>query len=404
MSQNNLDKIYNEFGANICLLPFLGAFYQTNNLVDIGQSKSNSVRPCCQILHNDKFDITGNTIEESRNTIHWKELRKGFIESSCHDIADCIRCSNPEKINNTETSDSTRIRSNRYLADHLEIDIIKEVNNIIRNDYHSDKIVNLDYFPSNYCNYECIMCSGSSSTSRMIFESKYFRKDSKKIQLNPTDSDFYTILQSVETINFTGGETILQPQVHEIIDYLVDNDLAKNISLTLVTNASKWPDIIEKFKKFKGVFYTISLDGIGDVIEYQRRGAVWAEVEINASKIWNTFGSMINYVVTAINVFSVLDFLSWIEQNNISRVIITPVFNIEKLSVAVIPPELKNPLIEKLEKYQGENIDRVLEILRETKYDESLLPKFVEHIRREDRASKRKLVDVVPEWKPYFEN
>jgi MoaA/NifB/PqqE/SkfB family radical SAM enzyme len=202
----------------------------------------------------------------------------------------------------------------------------------------------------------------------------------------------------------------MQKQVHELIDYLIQKDLAKNIIITLLTNASKYPiELIEKFKLFKDVFYTISIDGVGDVIEYQRRGADWKTVEENALKLWESMGCTINYVLTAVNVFSILDFISWLTEHKINdKIFISLVFNKEYLSIAAIPPELRNPLLNKLQLARSvttmnqDIIDRVLEIFDQIEYQPLLLLEFLKYIKIEDAASKKTLVEVIPEWTPYF--
>jgi sulfatase maturation enzyme AslB (radical SAM superfamily) len=232
----------------------------------------------------------------------------------------------------------------------------------------------------------------------------------EKYDHNTVTSDFYSMLNTIEVLNFTGGETLLQTQVHDLIDYLIDRDLAKNITISLLTNASKYPKkLVEKFKKFKDVLYTISIDGVGAVIEYQRRRAVWSEVEQNAIKLWNNMSGVVNYVLTAVNVFSFLDFVDWVSKHNINRVYISIVFDRTKhLSVSVIPPELKDPLLTKLRtavytnEYYNGLVEQVINILESTPYEPQLLDKFVQSIIIEDKVSKRSLSEVVPEWGPYF--
>ena len=416
MSENNLDRIYEEFGANICLFPFFAAFYQSFGLTRADSSfmTTSTVVPCSVYSppkNNPKNNnlIIDNNIIKTINSSEWKDLRKNFIEKSCHDWEQCITCSNAERGN----GNSPRQLNNEYFADHLEIDIIEEINQIINNDYQVDKILSLDFFPSSYCNYECIMCTGGSSTTRLVFENRKEDKRTQqlfKITPNLLANDFNHILKNVKMINFAGGETILQKQVHEVIDYLIAQNLAKDITITLLTNASRYPTkLLEKFKQFKNVFYTISIDGIGDVIEYQRRGSIWTEVEMNSLLIYQNFGAVINYVLTAVSVFGVIDFLAWVNKNNIDKLILSLVFYFDHLSLSVIPPEMKNKLIDKLisqrSQFNGKYLDfldRVIEALGKAQWKSDLLPKFIEHINNEDTASKKLLIDVVPEWRPYF--
>lgn len=406
-SKNNLNDIYNEFGTQICLYPFLNGLYQTNH-VDPELARANSIRPCSVILDQDldAWNIK-TTIAEARNNDKWKTCRRAFIEQDSSAVPACSACT----YNESNGATSARQLNNQFYVEHLSVDIIDEVRQVIANDYVSNKIVTMDYYPSNYCNYACIMCAGGASSGRHTFELKYLGLK-RNIILNEPNTDFYDLVKDLEVINLTGGETILQKQVEDLMDYLIAHDLAQNIIITLITNASSYPTkLMEKFKQFKDVFYTISIDGIGDIIEYQRRGANWQEVANNSVRIYNNFGSIINCVLTAVNVFGIVDTLNWLKENNMDKICISPVFRELHLSADAIPVEIKLPLINKIEAARAqetnpkfiEYYNQVLGVLTGTEFNPLTLEKFVRRIRIEDQVSKKKLADVVPEWAPYFE-
>ena len=404
---NNLTRIYNELGNNVCLYPFFNGFYQTNHL-DTQTSSNNSIRPCSIILDrtNPKIWDIETTIADTRNNKTWTDIRRTFIEASVHDIPACSACSFNERSGAT----SARQMNNHFYSEFLSADIVDEVKTIIANDYKVTKIMSMDYYPSNYCNYSCIMCAGGASSKRHTFEIRYLN-NKQTLKLNPTDKDFYPLLDNIEIINLTGGETILQTQVEDLIDYLIEQDLAKNIIITLIANASSFPEkLVKKFKQFRDVFYTISIDGIGDVIEYQRRGSNWTQVEANALKMFKEFGCIVNCVITGVNVFGMCEFLNWAKQNNVNKICISPVFRELHLSVDVIPDEIKMPLLDKLilAKSQAsaqfiEYYDQIISLLQYSKHDPENLKKFIARIKVEDQASKKKLAEVVPEWAPYLE-
>jgi hypothetical protein len=395
---NNLDKIYQEYGSNICLAPFLAGWYST-------ASELNTLRPC-SVSYGD-WTIDGNTISEGLNSTKWINLRKTFVQGSCHNVKSCITCSQSEKNNSV----SFRQQINKAYVEMLTINIVDTVKEIINNDYKVDQIYVLEYFPSNYCTYECIMCNGDASSARGTFELKNFNIKNK-LFLNPHESDFYQVLNNLTVLNLTGGETILQPQLHELIDYLIEHDIAKNVIVTMLTNCSSFPDqLVGKFKQFKDCYYTLSIDGVKDVIEYQRRGAIWSEVSANAVKINKTFGSVVNYVLTAVNAFSFDEFVAWVQGEHLDIVFVSLENTTGYLSVEAIPDELKLPLIEKLklekrnysEQWCIDLLSNVINVLTTVAHKPHLIEQFVKHILIEDTASKKTLVEVVPEWKPYFE-
>lgn len=410
---NDLNTIYRALGPNICLYPFFGAFYETFNVITNTDKACNSIRPCSLVpLYPDNqrvWDIDSN-IRNTRNNKTWKRLRNMLVADELHKIPECQVCINNESLGLS----SPRLENNKFYSEMLSIDITSKIKEIIANNNLVKDVYSLDYYPSNYCNYSCIMCSGGASSQRLTYEVNLTNLQ-RKLVLNSVDSDFYDILSTIEIINFTGGETLLQTQVHDLIDYLIEKDLAKNIVITLLTNASSYPTVlVEKFKQFKNVVYTISVDGTNDVIEYQRRGAQWTTVEKTCLKIINTPGisAVINYVLTAVNVFSFIDFIDWLYKTNLiqtNKIYLSPVFRTEHLGIGALDQTQRDIVLSRLqagqEKYSNvELINQVIHIINTTPFNETYQKQFVKYIRNEDAVSKKKLVDVVPEWAPYFTN
>jgi MoaA/NifB/PqqE/SkfB family radical SAM enzyme len=414
---NDINAIYAEFGKDICLCPFLGGFYQTNNVTQQGYNgETNSIRPCSLIRSDGQpWNITSDSILDTRNNVKWKTIRKQMLDGDFQTIHDCRTCTYTEKLGGT----SPRMSANEFFVEFLNIDIISEVRRIIKNNLESDAVYALDYYPSNYCNYACIMCSGGASSKRHTMEVRL--GSDQKIFINNTNADFYNALEKVQILNLTGGETILQKQAIELIDYLIEQDLAKNIVVTLLTNASGFPDkVYEKFKQFKSVLYTISVDGIGDVIEYQRRGCKWKTVEENAIQLCNDpdVHTIVNYVVTSVNILSAVDFIDWCYKNEIKFFTISPVVRVEYLGPSSLPMELRELALKRLRnalpKYQevaklgkymdgfARGIEQLISTIENNPYSEQDYNLFLEHIKKEDAVSSRPLRECVPEWANYI--
>lgn len=413
---NNLDNIYKEFGNEFCLRPFAGAFYTLNQSACGKPTTPNSVVPCCLIPTKQEFKIVDNSIFDSVNSAKWQEIRQKFADGQFRQISECDACIKNEQ----QGGSSARHGSNQYFAEHAELDLIQYVKETINNNYQVKKILSVDYAPGNYCNYSCIMCDGSASSSRLTFEIQVLNKSKPQAtQLNSVDSDFYNIVRDVEIINFTGGETILQPEVNALIDYLVENKLSQKITTTILSNVSRIPNSLEtKLKQFKRVVFTCSVDGTGPVIEYQRRGADWATVESNTLKLINHsfISSVVNYVLTAVNAPSFMEFADWVFDNEVEFVSISPVGGQPHLSVSVMPTALRELTLCRLvagqKKYSNGDskmhqtvqkiIGQVIDIFDSNPEQPKLLPEFIEQIQAEDLVSKQSLCQVVPEWAPYF--
>jgi len=394
-----LQKTYSEFGRDICLFPFFGVFYPV---------PSKTLLACC--VSNYPSTIIDDSLQATFNNGKWKNLRKHFVNGSCHELAECLTCSSTEKQNNT----SVRKTNNQYYAEHLNIDINTHIRSIIQNDYETNQIYSLDIMPSNFCDFECIMCNGQASTKRALFEHKY-KKEKKVIAIKHDRSrDFFEVLDKIQILNLTGGETLLQPEVHTYIDYLIDNNLAKQVSLHLLTNASSYPKkLLDKFAHFKKINLTVSLDGTGEIIEYQRRGANWNKLKVNSELLIKNFDASINCVLTAVNIFRIDQLFDYFFDNNYLNIHLSLVKQ-DFLRPNIIPAELKQEIEKKLmrkKEFFSENtavgkiyIDLYDQALLSLQGDGSLhLQEFIDHIKYEDLASKKKLQEILSEWKPYFE-
>jgi len=409
-----VDKLYATYGKKMCLAPFVNSFYSTCGVVDPDQTVVNFVRPCSVIQAGPEWDIQNSNITATRNNKVWQDLRQSFLDGKMP--MSCGTCINAERVG----ASSPRQLNNTYLFEHLAIDILAEVKRIVDADLIADNIYALDYMPSNFCNYACVMCYSGASSQRYTFDIRQGRQI--KYEINSVDGDFFDVVKDVKILGFTGGETILQPEVNRLIDYVIEQGLATDMIITILTNASDFPDaLVEKFRQFKRVLYTVSIDGVGDVIEYQRRGARWATIVENVAKIQaSPVHEVVNHVVTAVNILGAMDFVDWCYSNNLKYISISHVFQ-EHLGIAAVPPELKAVALERLyagrkryehwampeysnhEKVQYvQTIDRLISTVEGVEFKPAALTKFIEHVRLEDTASKKPLCKVVPEWAPWF--
>ena len=407
-------KLYETYGNLMCLAPFVNSFYSTCGVVDPDQTVVNFVRPCSIIEAGPQWNVQNSNITATRNTPVWKDIRQSFLDGRMPNV--CSTCSNAERVG----ASSPRQLNNGYLFEHLDIDIMSEVQRIIDAGLQANSVYAIDYMPSNFCNYACVMCYSGASSQRYTFDIKQGRKI--KYEINPVDSDFFDVVKDVKILGFTGGETILQPEVNRLIDYVIEQGLASDMIITILTNASDFPDrLVEKFQQFKKVLYTVSIDGVGEVIEYQRRGASWTTIEKNVAKIQaSPVHEIVNYVVTAINILSAMDFVDWCHANNLKYASISHVFQ-EHLGIAAMPPKLKAVALDRLKEgrkryehylspeyrnhektYYVETIDRLIGTINSVEFNPLALKRFIKHINIEDTVSKRPLLEVVPEWAPWF--
>lgn len=416
-NKSSSEILYETYGRKMCLAPFLNSFYSTSGVVGPEQTVNNFVKPC-SLIKGQGWDVENSSIKQSRNNHRWKTVRQAFLDGKLEQLSECEVCINAEKFG----SSSPRQLNNDYLFDQLDLDIMAEMKKIVDSDLAVNNVYALDYMPSNYCNYACIMCYAGASSQRFVFDLKHGHKI--KYEINSVDDDFFDIVQYVKIMGFTGGETILQPEVQRLIDHVIEKNLANDMIITILTNASDFSDsLIDKLKHFKKVLYTVSIDGLGDVLEYQRRGADWNTVKKNVLRIHQcpVVDEFINHVATSVNILTAMDFIDWCHGNDLKFIGISAVFQ-EHLGVAALPTELKNLALQRLrqgrQRYQHYEtdqytnqeinyviaIDRLIDLVENTEFKQQALDQFIEHIKIENTASKKPLHAVVPEWAPWFVN
>lgn len=397
-SQHKLTQLYDRFGKDFCLCPFLGAFYQTNG------GSANSVRPCSLVPDREEYKIT-HSIQQTRNNQHWRNIRQQFLSGTSHTVSDCAVCHDAQR----QGAVPARLGANQHMAQHTDLDLVAAIEQIQSQDLMSHTVAALDYYPSNYCNYSCVMCSGGASSSRRTFEIRLGRSHDS-VPVRGADPDFLDLLNTAEIVNFTGGETVLQPEVHAAIDHLISTGRAPEVSVFILTNASSYNQkFISQLAQFRNVIFMCSIDGVGSVLEYQRRGARWLTVEQNILKFLHTanLSLVMNAVLTAVNLLNIHELVNWAEQQGLApgQLAVTPVFGVDALSVAAVPEPLRDLARARLAQCApSELVNRILQILDHTPHQPDLVDHLVEHIYYEDTASAVKFTDVVPEWKEYFDN
>ena len=94
---------------------------------------------------------------------------------------------------------------------------------------------------------------------------------------HPLSRDYYkknsTMFSTLERIDITGGEPLMQDGMYEILQFLIDLDYAKNIIIGYSTNGTKTPESLKDlWPHFKRVVLNVSVEATGDLYGYIRGG------------------------------------------------------------------------------------------------------------------------------------
>jgi len=273
------------------------AWFQVRN----GHSDGN-YRVCCEIQPSES-EFSGErflkwpdkTPKDFFNSEYTQYIRKKLNDGER--IPECYRCWKKEDtggkslrqtLNDTVTNNQGHDLDNTWLKNYF-----KNKKNFV-----SDILISADTKISNLCNFSCIMCNPMDSSKlytkwqknkdnpaiRKLLknEKPNYLDNVKRVYMNKNNR--YFLLKSFlnlkpKHIKILGGEPLMDKRLLEILENFEEKSKVK---LLFVTNGSKsLVEVSEKFKNYKDVNYTISLEGTGSIQDYIREGSDWKNIKKN---------------------------------------------------------------------------------------------------------------------------
>ena len=151
-------------------------------------------------------------------------------------------------------------------------------------------------------------------------------------------------------IKLAGGEPFIMPEVEEFLQKCIDNKLQDKIFFLIITNAtSAKQSFIQKLQQFDHMV-NLSIDGVGDWLEYQRTGAKWSAIDQNVTELSQQLNTNLIPCWSHLNLFALPDFFKWVEtKTNITDVYCNEVTWPTYLNWEVIPMQYRQQLIDQLE-------------------------------------------------------
>ena len=293
-----------------------------------------SYRLCC--IADDKitdengkpFNVRNITLEEVWNSKYMQDARHSMLNGE--KISDCRPCYKNEEENSYSYRQGTLAKT---LGSHVSfynpnttIDPITEDDIIVKTapNYYDFRLGNL-------CNLKCVMCGPHYSTEHQAEFAKFYNdidilpegeknNELSLVGVNPdTESGkewisavegnelyqwaenikiFDNITNAVnkdstETIYLTGGEPTIVEGNFKMLKALVNSGHSKHITVIINTNCTNLNvNFYKILYEFRGVLLNISIDGIGDTIEYIRYPSKWKQIDKNLNKIINDINEL----------------------------------------------------------------------------------------------------------------
>ena len=295
--------------------------------------------------NNETLNIRKNTFDEIINSSSAKQIRENLKQGK-RDI-NCRQCWSLE---------DAGLQSKRLLDNH----------------HRAGEGLLLDLCMGTTCNIKCRTCGPESSAQwnkeywdinksyNEISTYKDYKGFLKKFNdAFDEDSLVWKELENnkkdIRWIDMYGGEPMMMKKQWKFLEQLIEDDLAKNISLHYNTNGTIWDD--EKYnilKEFKHISIDFSIDGIKDRYEFMRHPAVWEEVIQNMETIKNIkdFKCQIAHTVSTLNVWYINEIYMWFKGWDIY---LNMVHGPPEYNISNIPEDIKKVITEKIgikEKYQ----------------------------------------------------
>lgn len=244
-----------------------------------------------QYLDSDKAEkdsfYNPGTLDDHWNSEYMKGIRRDLMAGK--EIPQCQVCNN--KLLNVSIYRD-------YFNKTLFPNKIDEAFEKTRDDGHTDmKPISFDYRIKNLCNFKCRMCGDQLSSSweaerRQMGDydqpdnTDYWAQKKNKpaiesFQRDVAEKELWEAVKNgtIEEIYWVGGEPLMWEIHWEIMQYLIDHDLAKNVWIRYNSNFSRvkykhW-NLKDMLPHFKMVQICASIDGTGHIVEYVRHGIKW---------------------------------------------------------------------------------------------------------------------------------
>ena len=262
-----------KFGNSFCVLPFLHEFIDLNN----------TQRVCC---------LSPDKITQERLT----EIQQLMLDNQS--VPECRNCVKPEQDKNYSE------------RQHITTEWFKREPDIVDKVIVTPEVYSYDLRYSNLCNLRCQTCGPYASSTWAEFlkvDDKFRSWEPSKVDINPNAKRIY----------FAGGEPFMIKSFSQIL-HKVEN---KDCEIVINTNATIITDhMLEALRPFTNVCFTLSIDGIGDVIEKIRIGCNWKKIQENIQTLRQELDPnfMVNTVLQKDNIDNIPDLAKWIDSQNIT--------------------------------------------------------------------------------------
>lgn len=271
-------------------------------------------------------------------------------------------------------------------------------------DYNQEENLNIKYLDIKYtnkCNLACRMCKSTDSDllaeeflNAPSDEWPKFMGPQHRVKNHYDSIDWIThakkkveytkklVKNGLVYYKVTGGEPMACKYFIECVDWIIENDYAKNITLFFTTNGIKFnTKLLEKLIQFKKINITISIDGTEKIYDYIRYHGSWEKLNESMNTIHEyrkkypeKFGTTtVSCILQFYNLFNVAELADYVQTLDMEFNLDTSIKpDDSELNIEYLPQSLLDTAkIENIPGIQMSSfkIERFLQVLENSKYD-----------------------------------
>ena len=282
--------------------------------------------PCCLFDDHKQNDLDPEGWWQSKDLL---QLRKEFLRGERP--KGCFKCWNDE--DNAKKSLRQSINESRFQKDLL----------------YNPKIQQIKFSTGSNCNLACRMCLPQLSTGVHKIWNSLGKNGSTPYQYDIASEHMikkYT--KDLKYIDVIGGEPFYHKKFLNLLEWLVDNKHAENITMFITSNMTIiHPKIIDHLQKFKKVVISASLDGVSKVYEYIRPGSNFETVVKNMETCREHFDVIVASTINVLNILRLPDLDRWCTEHGFHQAQKGLVYNPIEMNPKQLPTSLRSSVTEK---------------------------------------------------------
>jgi organic radical activating enzyme len=287
----------------------------------------------------------------------------------------------------------------------------------------------LEIFFSNLCNLSCRMCDIMQSsqwanlynnafipegiTDNQVVPEEYLDENGRA-KTTPVSFDLKLLdkldLSNLIEVKILGGEPMITPDHLVFLERLMkDSKQPNKIKLVYHTNATKRPpqQVIDYWKQMEKIEIVCSIDGYGEVNEYQRIGSNFEVIEQNIDWYKSLDANIelrIHSTISMLNIWKIDELVKWSKTATTENISFDFVQRPSYLDVTIMPDDAKEKcvqVIKSAENLQPSQKQFILAYLNSKSYNIEHWKEGWNRMTAIDKYTKQSLKKVAPQLEEF---